>query len=246
MTPYYQDDHVTLYHARWEDVELPEVDAVIGDWPYSAKTHDGHRAGVDTATKCKRDAAWAARGGKRQKIEYEPMTADGIAVAVTRLTKVNRGWFVAFSDSVLCSLWEASFVANLLTPFAPVPCIIRGMTVRMNGDGPSSWAVYANVARPKSLYRWGTLDGGYSGPQSSVTKLPGEKPLWLMKKIVCDYSREDDLILDPCCGSGTTLRAAKDLGRRAIGIEMDEATCEIAAKRLRPHRAWQQEMFGDA
>lgn len=61
---------------------------------------------------------------------------------------------------------------------------------------------------------------------------PAQKPLALMSQIVRVSSREGDTILDPFIGSGTTLRAAKDLGRKAIGIEIEEKYCEIAAKRL--------------
>lgn len=59
---------------------------------------------------------------------------------------------------------------------------------------------------------------------------PTEKPLSIMRWVV---SRSPEgTILDPFMGSGTTLRAAKDLGRKAIGIEIEERYCEIAAKRM--------------
>ena len=61
---------------------------------------------------------------------------------------------------------------------------------------------------------------------------PTQKPIQLMARIMKDFVDETDTILDPFMGSGTTLRAAKDLGRKAIGIEIEEKYCEIAAKRL--------------
>jgi site-specific DNA-methyltransferase (adenine-specific) len=60
---------------------------------------------------------------------------------------------------------------------------------------------------------------------------PTQKPLGIMRHIITTMSRRDDLVLDPFMGSGSTLRAAKDLGRNAIGIEIEERYCELAAKR---------------
>jgi len=53
-----------------------------------------------------------------------------------------------------------------------------------------------------------------------------------MRHIVGLATREGGTLLDPFMGSGTTLRAAKDLGRKAIGIEIEERYCEIAARKL--------------
>ncbi len=61
---------------------------------------------------------------------------------------------------------------------------------------------------------------------------PSPKPLQAIKKLLGYYSKEDWRILDPFMGSGTTLLASKALGRKAIGIEIEERYCEISAKRL--------------
>jgi len=59
---------------------------------------------------------------------------------------------------------------------------------------------------------------------------PAPKPLSLLREILSVFPAE--IVVDPFMGSGTTLRAAKDLGRKAIGIEIEERYCEIAADRM--------------
>lgn len=66
-----------------------------------------------------------------------------------------------------------------------------------------------------------------------VTDHPAPFPLGLATDHIRSWSNAGDLVLDPMCGSGTTLRAAKDLGRKAIGIEIEERYCELAANKLR-------------
>ena len=67
---------------------------------------------------------------------------------------------------------------------------------------------------------------GYAG------KHPCEKPISMMEHIIATSTKPGDTILDPFAGSGSTLRAAKNLGRKAIGVEIEERYCEIIAARL--------------
>ena len=101
-----------------------------------------------------------------------------------------------------------------------------------------------------------TWNGGGRSSVFTVPRVngqhPTEKPVRLYREFVALFSEPGDIILDPFTGSGTTLRAAKDLGRRAIGIEIEERYCEIAAKRMeqgalpfveRPAPAEQADLF---
>jgi len=74
--------------------------------------------------------------------------------------------------------------------------------------------------------------GGISAQDSVAFNHPAIFPEALARDHILSWSNEGDLVLDPFNGSGTTTKMAKHMGRRAIGIEMNETYCEIAAKRL--------------
>lgn len=227
---------VELRLGRWQDVlaDVGQVDAVIVDPPYSERTHSGHDDGATLVNR----GSWARSDGKldrcrpRRDLSYASWNEDDVAEFVESWAPRCRGWFASMSDSELCQAYRRQYERAGLTGFHPLPCVIRGMTVRLAGDGPSSWAIYLNVARPKALAKWGTLPGAYSSGQGEREHIGG-KPLELMRAIIRDYTRPGDLIVDPCAGAGTTLRAAAIEGRRAIGAECDEATYRAAADRLR-------------
>jgi DNA modification methylase len=61
---------------------------------------------------------------------------------------------------------------------------------------------------------------------------PTQKPVTLMQTLIDVFSSPGDLVLDPFCGSGSTLVAARDLGRRSIGIEIDPRFAEVARQRM--------------
>jgi hypothetical protein len=230
---------IDLRLGRWEDALAGvEVDCVMSDPPYSARTHDGHGDGARVADFSDKKGAHRKKSDgclntykPRRTISYTHWTATDVLAFVKAWAPRNHGWFVCLSDHALCYAYEAAFMSVGLTTFAPVGILIPGMTVRLAGDGPSSWMIYANVARPKKLSRWGTLPGGYTGNAGERVHIGG-KPLWLMRALVRDYTRKGDLIVDPCAGAATTLIAAATEGRRAVGAEVDPATHAVAMARI--------------
>lgn len=222
--------------GRWQDVLADvECDALIVDAPYSERTHAKQRHGR-RPEQCNGEYV-SARG-----IGYQAMSPDDVAAFVAHWSPRTSGWVCSLTDSELYPAWRDALRDADRYVFAPIPLVQFGMNVRLAGDGPSNWACWLVVARPRSLHHWGTLPGAYVGNpfdagENTATatrrgSVVGSKPVWLMRAIVRDYSRPGDLICDPCAGGATTLLAAVSEGRRAIGSEMDPATHAKALARL--------------
>lgn len=198
-----------------------EVDTIITDAPFSGRTHASkptRRDGVDPAGLTPNYQAWTAADVDEFVGSWSPRT---------------RGWMVALSDDVLIPVWRARYLHYGRCDFQPVPCVIAGMSCRMQGDGPSSWAVYAMVGRPRTerFARWGTLSGAYMGGSQPGAEHGRGKPKWLEEYLVRDYSRRGKLVCDPLAGFGGFLISALDNGRRVIGAELDQVAHDEAMRR---------------
>lgn len=230
---------IDLRCGDWRDVLADvECDALITDPPYGPRTHEWHDAGVEGVHRESRSDEERRREGgggpaaRRRKLNYGSWQPEDVREFVAAWAPRVRGWFCAMSCSDLMPVWREALDAAGLCTFAPVACVIRAMSVRLSGDGPSSWTIYLNVARPRTpaMKAWGALNGAYV-----VSRDPGHiggKPLELMTSIVRDYSRPGDVIVDPCAGLATTGIAAEMLGRRFVGAEVDPDTHAKALARI--------------
>lgn len=252
-------DDVRVYHASWAELleALPRredgtvADALIVDAPYSERTHTGHDDGAGAANRA--DETWVRADGRREKssaarraLSYPAWTEADVAAFVAAWTMRTSGWFVSITDHVLAPAWAREMERWGRYVFSPLACVRPGSRVRMLGDGPAQWSEFAIVSRPRDggwLDRWRAdrtrlglpraLPGAYvvRDTEHAGSRVTGGKPLWLMERLVEDYSRPGDLIVDPCCGAGTTLLAALRTGRRAVGGDALREHAEIAADR---------------
>lgn len=232
-----QCDHATLAAAMRAAGVV--ADALATDCPYSAKTHAGHDGGAALGMSA-RGADYRSRvtkpsggTGERRALDYGAWSAEDVASFVGAWHPLTRGWLGSLTDHVLAPAWAASMEAGYRYAFSPLACVEMGSRCRLGGDGPSQWSTWLVVSRPRSRewQSWGTLPGAYVGT-TERKDVTGGKPLWLMRAIVGDYSAPGDLVVDPCMGAGTTLVAAVELGRLAIGSEPDAGRFEMAVRRL--------------
>ena len=168
-------------------------------------------------------------------IDFKSMDSGELAKIFSLCGANLKGWLVAFMD------WR--HVAALeLAPPDQLRFVRFGIwnktngTPQISGDRPAmGWEALAIFHRVDCKMRWngGGRRGVWTAPREQHVCHAAQKPLALIKELVTLFCEPGTLILDPFMGSGTTLRAAKDVGCRAIGIEIEERFCEVAANRLR-------------
>jgi site-specific DNA-methyltransferase (adenine-specific) len=219
MKPYYQDDSVTIYHGRWQDLcvagRITGYDLIVTDPPYGT---GGWRRGES--------GAGSNPAASLVREEWD----DG----ATR-------WLTLSDGQPVLSFWPAAHTRELLIEAQLVgltkhrALYLQKPDPRPQVAGRTAWSIEPVWALSREGF---VLLGGTDlftastprkGRDTDATGHPYEKPLAFMRWLIGKTQAE--CILDPFMGSGTTLRAARDLGRRAIGIEQDERWCEIAARR---------------
>ncbi len=223
MTPYYQDDFVTLYHGDARDV-LPELaaascDLLLTDPPYGM-AFGGFR-GVQ---------ANVSADGARQGIRLVRQ-----ALAVARPIMRQDAHFLVFCH---WESWPDFYDAR--SPYFPIKSALVWHKDRGGmGDTEMEYArdyevilFGASGRRAITGKRAGAVISGYPPVQSQKKLHPTEKPTDLLGYLIAKHTPANGVVLDPFVGSGSTLVAAKSLGRRAIGIEIEEHYCEAAATRL--------------
>ena len=210
MTPYCEHAGITIYHGDCRDVlPLVSADVLVTDPPYGIAFHTcmDHRVGTDRAR---------VRGVAGD--EDTSLRDDVLAVWGARPALIFGTWKRPRPcDTRMVLTWEKGLncgMGDLSLPWKPNTEEIYVLGSGFTGHRGS--AVLQHQA-PVSQVSWGRLH-------------PTEKPVSLMRDLLskCPIGK----VIDPFMGSGTTLVAAKELGRRAIGIEIEERYCEIAAKRL--------------
>lgn len=215
MTPYYSDDSVTIYLGDVLDVmpELGTVGAVITDPPYfQPATH-----------------YVPARGTK-------PLRSLGDASVLVLAFKlwaaeIDKHLTDTGSAYVFCDGQSYPIIFNTFYPLGRVRPLIWDKATSFNGY---TWRhqheLIAWIERPDAV-RVPTGDGDIlreRGVAQAARLHPAEKPVPLLGRLV---AKTKGTILDPFVGSGSTLVAAREAGRKVIGIDIEERYCEIAARR---------------
>lgn len=207
--PYYEHDGITIYHGDCREIlpHLARPALFITDPPY----------GIALANHGKKD-------GRRRRTDFDIVGDVDGTLGQSVIDRLQNYALIAFASPM--RPWRGAWDQFL--------CWDKGLAVGGGGDPGSRWKFTWELIQ---IARLGRLEGGRDGSVIRSTMLPmnsadhpAEKPEHLCRYLIGKTAHE--VVIDPFVGTGTTLVAAKQLRRCAIGIEIEERYCEIAAKRL--------------
>jgi hypothetical protein len=209
--PYYRDDFATIYHGNCHELDQWDIagGVLVTDPPYGMDLKSS-RGGAFGDSRIAGDATTEDRDRVLERWGDRPALVFG-------------RWSVPRPNGTRMVLtWEKGEhvgMGDLSLPWKP-----NTEEVYVLGSGFSGH-------RGGSVLRHLAIAGTVGQAGLGTRHHPTEKPLGVMTELIgkCPPLAE---IVDPFMGSGTTLRAAKNLGRRSIGVEQDERYCEIAARRM--------------
>lgn len=219
MKPYYEDDYVTIFHGDSREIipSLGSFDLTLSDPPYGI---NGGRGGTSKAR---------GRGNYEGAFTSDDDTPDFIRnVSVPIISHC-----ISISRSVIITPGNKNFC------YYPQPVSFGCFWQPASGGAQRhGWAdsqpIFYYGESPTQGKSLSACSFELRGSDETKNGHPCPKPfkIWfqLLRKGMGDWTGR---VLDPFMGSGTTLRAAKDYGRKAVGIEIEEKWCEIAAERMR-------------
>jgi len=214
VKPYYQDKYVTIYHGDCREIlpELPQVDLVLTDPPY----------GLGLAMTLKHGTV--VRSIHSDTTNWNDEIPDKLC------------FDLIYEKSSKQIIWGCNYFLSYIRDVGRMvhdkQLKIKGTKLRWSEADIASCSFQKRI----TLFRYcwnGNQQGNVInwdnvGPDARYH--PTQKPLSLMKWCLQEAG-DIETILDPFVGSGTTLRASKDLQKQSIGIEIEEKYCEIAANR---------------
>lgn len=208
---------------------LPDggVDHIITDPPYSKKTHEGARTHGRTNSQ---------RG--RELVTFDCIDDVTFLAICAEAVRVARRWVI-----LTCDLHHFA-----LLPHSDLPLIRLGIWVKPNGapqftgDRPGmGYETVAILHNPRQSCRWngGGKHAVWNYPIVTDALVPTQKPLPLLQRWIAEFTDVGETILDPFMGSATTGIAAVSMDRRFVGVEIDNARYQVAARRL---HEWDQQL----
>jgi site-specific DNA-methyltransferase (adenine-specific) len=209
MKPYYEHAGIVIYNADCREVlpTLGPVDLVLTDPPYGINLNpDNSRFS----------------GGNNPQVRSKGFGKAGRQIANDD-KPFDPAFLTAYGNYQIVWGWN-----NYPQSFPAGACLVW---LKRNDEAFGSFLSDAETAwmsKGHGVYCRRDLSNNAIALERAH---PTQKPVGLMKWCMSFFPKAES-ILDPFMGSGTTLVAAKNLGRRAIGIELEERYCEIAAKRL--------------